>query len=247
MLVLTTSVFGIIFECSYSDVNWYMIGNRYTCHPKVINTGSENILEAVQGNHLNGKGHFDVKALYPTNQNLKFIPMNLVEFFPNIDAFQFVDANLFSISSEHLKPFPKLLTFGSYNNSLISLSDNLFEFTPDIMWIVFQNNSLERVGKDFLMNLKDLKYVDFRQNPCINVVASTPEGLQLLKNQLTGCSAPLIEVTTVNQLPQCPKICTDEIESLKKEVKDVIKVNADQETKLASLNAKIDELMKKQN
>lgn len=195
-LVLTVCVSlscALVIECVYSpDLSWSHGGRMYSCHGLFINTGGLKFVEELRGKHVDGKSNLDVKGFYTHNDKVvNFIPINLGDFFPNLVNVQFGRTQLLTISSNDLRQFSNLEYLFVQNNKLEKLDANLFQFTPKLRGIFLSGNLVKSVGKNVLSNLKNLTSVDFSMNTCISVYATTPQGIQELKQQLiTSCPSP---------------------------------------------------------
>lgn len=172
---------GVIFDCVYTITSRTSlgVGSVYQCSANSITSLRNNKIEAIQGNHLDGKSNLEVDFFLVIDEILNIIPENLERFFPR--------ANLIELSADDLKPFPKLLSFTAPYNKLTNLGEDLFKFTPSIKYIDFYNNSIKNVGENLLGKLSDLKYANFQNNPCINVLTNDAQKITLLKTQLQGC------------------------------------------------------------
>lgn len=184
---LLSSSEGLIFECIFSMTSWEFAPNMYQCGTTVSSLEIPEILESVRGNHLEGKGNYNVAALNVNHQTIFKFPKNIENFFPHLKAINIQNSKLSGISADDLKPFPNLIVASFSQNNLISLPGDLFKFTLNIKNIVFDRNSIEHVGHDLLKDLTDLQLAHFQNNPCINVLAKTPQALSELRKQLTGC------------------------------------------------------------
>lgn len=195
-----------------------MLGEVYSCEAIVSFSGiGSSKLEFVNGTHLEGKDNSKVITLNLRNQNVASIPINIADFFSNIEGIQWYNSNLQEISAVDLQQFPRLKVFSSVSNRLVSLNGDIFQNTPQLQWISFNDNSLENVGSGFLENLNFLGFADFRDNLCINRISTTREEMSEFRQLLQKSCPPLFETTmipstTIN--PDCKLRCSlnDEVD-----------------------------------
>lgn len=138
------------------------------------------------GVHFIGKSNEDVKVFNYRNDRLQLqrIPGGLGNIFPNLIALLWLNGGLTTITADDLKPFGDLRMIYLENNKLVSLAGDLFKNTPKLVGVYLQNNLLQHVGYNLLHGLNDLEKADFLSNPCINVIAQTPEAIQELNRHL---------------------------------------------------------------
>lgn len=183
-LVSVPQTHGITIQCDFIMITWPVIGLQYFCSPTIAD-GDELVLLNVTGVHLKGKSNDDVKALdfYLPLPHSR-IPKGIEKFFPNLIGFQWNSRNLETFTSNDIKPFPELQVLSIWGNKLISLDGDSFKHTPKLVFVQFSANLLEHVGYDLLQELNDLTYVYFSFNPCIDMLAETPESIAKLKVKL---------------------------------------------------------------
>ena len=178
----------LIFNCTFSASGWILIGNVYQCQSTPIFSGKD-VLEDVQGTHLEGNGDADVKALAFNEQNVRKFPQGIENFFPNLIALRCANSGLIEISAEDLKPFSGLRVLWLPYNKLISIDSDLFKYTPRLQVINVAVNKIESVGTEAFAVLDDLSYFSFFYNPCFNGEAVNRAGvLELIANIESNCS-----------------------------------------------------------
>lgn len=177
------------FNCNFT-IKWYdFVGNNvYECSAS-LPLDTKNIAEvrSVSGTHLSGKTNLDVVALRINNQNLELFPINIEEFFPNLKVLQLYGNSISEVKNTHLTPFPNLVYLNLYTNKISSLDGNLLDGLPSLRYVSFERNRLTHVGHDLILPKDGLVFFD--ANPCINVRASTPDGIAALRfNLLINCT-----------------------------------------------------------
>lgn len=182
--IFFANISAVIFDCNFFIAKGGFVGNVYTCKPNVTNSGRLDFLTEVRGNHLQGKEHENVEAIYVLAQILHFLPSNLASYFPNLRAIWCYESKLLEISAENLRPFPNLMELGVRTNQLESIDGDLFKHSPKLKWIYFSDNQIQHVGYDLLTDSKDLQAAIFERNPCINANAQGQIAIQELNKLL---------------------------------------------------------------
>lgn len=181
---------AVSFQCEFTTATATTIGNVYTCRPTVINADAGPVLDSVTGNHAIGKNNNNVDCLWVLNQVLKYVPQNIINFFPNIKVLAWYSSGLQSVSAADFQSFPNLLYFESMGNPIVTIDSDLFLYTPKVTYVGFNYNSLESVGADLLTGLNFLEVVYFEQNTCINRIAETRAAIDLLNKDLPFLCPP---------------------------------------------------------
>lgn len=192
---------ALVFDCVYSNISWWITGEKYTCMPKVVMSGSPDTLEGVTSNHLTGKNNNDVLGLYVYNQFLQIIPKDIEKFFPNLNSLSFDNNQLKELSSSDLKTFPNLYNFHVQYNDLDSLPGDLFKYSPKLEVALFRGNKLRHIGVNLLSHLTTLSIASFVGNPCIDieVINNTKAMVDLLYKISVYCP-PTFEMFEVSLL-----------------------------------------------
>lgn len=223
--------FELSFECEFSEIiTWGITGNKYTCIPLNVWGFDESEITFINGTHQADKKDKDVKGLLIPNfvEKLEKFPRNIHEFFPKLEAVQVESNNISEITSADLQNYDKLENFGLLSSQITSLPGDLFNFNSKLIKVaIFANHLLSHVGENILGNLKHLKGANFLQNKCINSLATTPESIQTLKEELVTKCPPL--TTTTSQPPtttqpdndQCPLACSNEMEKLQQTIESL--------------------------
>lgn len=195
LFVLFVSASGFIFECKYGN----KLSQEYNCEVTVIASKSETTLLEVKGNHSEGKSNADVLYLSIYDQVIpNRFPKNIEKFFPNLESFDWYNGSLKSVTAGDLAPFQTLKVLSISGHKLVSLNADLLKNNALLEWINFRDNLIEHVGSGLLKDLKRLEIAIFHENPCINFNATTPEGLEELKMQLT-VNCPSIQDSQENE------------------------------------------------
>lgn len=165
-LILTfSSTLSLRLHCKFVQSEVF----GYGCHAinfKILNGNDRTITEVV-GIHFPGKTHNDVTAFSSYGQEVRFIPLGLTNFFPNLKLFEIAQANLAKISPNDLEQFgPKLSYIFFGENKLKTIRGDLFKFTPNLRWIDLNHNQISQVEPGTFSNLKSLYRISFINNLC---------------------------------------------------------------------------------
>lgn len=173
--------------CEYScDVEYQIINT--VCRCKVIGFNSNNRETITEVDGLPDEPN--VELLLIDEQNMKFMPENLINFFPNLKGIIIDSSELISITKSDLKPFDQLKFLFIGNNSIEELQNDLFEFNKSLEWINFMNNFTKRIGGEIFNQLNNLKFANFQRNSCINYKAVGSDQMERLKLLIRrDCSA----------------------------------------------------------
>lgn len=189
---------GVEIECEYEMMYWH-IGYFYTCTATVFSVNIPTAVTAINGTHMEGKFHADVKGFWISgSKTLTKIPNGIGDFFPNLKVFWWCNGNISSIDSSTFQAFPNLLQIDLGHNKIVTLDGDEFQFTRKLRYISFKYNLLEHVGKDLLTGLIDLTWADFQFNPCTKAwtAADAPNQIHELKDQLLIKCPPSAPPTT---------------------------------------------------
>lgn len=204
LFAIASNVDSIVFTCYFYDREW-SIGDRYTCQlGGVENLETAEITQIIE-HHTSGRNRNDVKAFDSSNEGISTFPKGLEKFFPNLDSI-LLRYSFISISSADLRPWPNLVLFWSDRNPIESLDEDLFQNSPKLHQIGIVANSIKNVGRNLFSNLNELTSVYFDGNPCIDIIAETPEEIENLKTQLITSCPPLEtpeELQTTTESDQC--------------------------------------------
>lgn len=183
----------MIFNCQYQVTLWAIVGNAYKCEAIVNIAGNDKFLVEVRGNHATGKQDFDVEALAIRNQDLSKFPKGVEHFFPHLRILFLHNSNLWMISADDLRPFPSLMYLNIDTNKIVSLDGDLFKYTPRLLYIDFEKNFLYHIGTGILSGLHYLQVANFKRNPCTNLFANDPHGIQIMNQQLPIKCPPVVK------------------------------------------------------
>lgn len=154
-------------ECDFKDHSTYL-GVRYSCVVKNFQTSFNNrTITKIIGNHENGKTNADVHKIFFKFQNCPYIPLNLQEFFPNLEIFYMMKSNLQHVLPGDLKGL-RLKSFDVSHNPVEEIPKDFFVDNESIRKISFYDCHLKKIERDALKPLQNLTNVVFDHNECIS-------------------------------------------------------------------------------
>lgn len=187
ILLIFSKSFQLKIECRFSSTfSWYLFGNEYTCETSKFSSLEKSSVEFVNGAHLEGKSHENVKAIkFINSENLTFFPRNIHEFFPNLIIIYVEKLNISKISSVDLKAYTELESIDIRKSRISSIPGDLFKFNKKLKIVLIRENDfLDQIGEKLLEDLKELKEAYFGSNKCIDDVhADSHEEIKKLKRK----------------------------------------------------------------
>lgn len=133
--------------------------------------------------------HNDTKVLQIIEQTVKFLPIGIEKFLPQLEALWVLYSRLSAIEESDLKPFPTLRELVLRGNSIEALSDDLFKSNSELLLVDIGDNKLKTIGEKLLFPLGKLYKLNLRQNICIDHEARTQEEMKVLFSVATSnCS-----------------------------------------------------------
>lgn len=241
LFAIASPALSVDIKCNFSTFTWTFLNSQiYTCKVVEIFNPELDDVSQIFGNHQPGKTNADVIGFDVENSHFfTVIPRNIEKFFPNLIAFELSNGRLTSVSPIDLAPWKNLTHFRAAQNKIETLDGDLLQNSLKIFYLSFRDNLIRNVGAGLLSNLSQLTSVFFRNNACISLDGTTPQGIEKLKSSLLTSCPPLTtpkapetttvttsrepDTTTVSVLPttedlgQCQARCSinDEVNDLK--------------------------------
>jgi hypothetical protein len=208
LLLSVSSIQSLKIECFFR-MHSFGVNSEYvySCDGRLVSDDNPGVITEIVRNHRFGFTDDSVEAFFLYLAELNSIPQNISDFFPNVKAFDFGSNEIVAISASDLQPFPELVYFSVAGNRIVSLDSDLFIHNSKLVTINFGDNHLQIVGANLLGHLIGLTTADFRGNPCIDVVASSPEEITDLNLELP------VSCTSLNQTPEVPSTTSETPES----------------------------------
>lgn len=157
-------------DCEFSEENHSLIGDVYACKARdLIITKKTDVVEGIDGEHMNGKTNNDVKIFEADDQTMRYLPAELENFFPNLQGIKVVKSGMKELTGENLKYLPNLEFCDFSSNEIESLDDeNVFIFNSKLKEISFDENKIKFVSENIFEPLLDLTVLSFKNNECID-------------------------------------------------------------------------------
>jgi len=121
------------------------------------------------GTHKNSKSNSDVKQVFIKFQNVPYLPLNLNEFFPNLETFYIMKSNVQHLMNGDLDGLNRLKIFDVSHNPIEQLSEEFFKGQKTIEKISFYDCHIKKVNRGALDDLTNLRSMFFDLNPCIDI------------------------------------------------------------------------------
>lgn len=116
----------------------------YTCEVvKVTKSATTSEIEVIPGVHMEGKSNEDIEHLRIVSKELKFIPRDLIRWFPNLLDVTIINCGIEKVSREDFIGLGKLKVLNLSHNKLTSLPDDLFADMKNIEEIYFDPNNIK--------------------------------------------------------------------------------------------------------
>lgn len=222
-----THVCGFNLECQMTSIAGFIHAPGQGCWVKnlIVTTQNQTVtsINNQTGNYFHDK---NIKFIYIAYQTLNYMPIGIVELFPNITALQIFDSKLKSIKKRDLEPFRSLMEVYFQSNLIESLDNDLLEHNQEIRIAHFTNNRLKFVGENIFNSLKKLERVDLTDNICISRGAVNPSEIEILKAEIKE----KCQIGTKNNIKN---------EKDKMRIKSLESENVELKSKLSSLEAKL--------
>lgn len=186
-LTLISIASSLYLECTYSVRSFWTVPNIYTCTARIISVGDHRNVTDVSRNHLDGRSNSDVKGLSFRTLESKVLPLNIHEFFPNIES---IDAKntLEELSREELSVFPKLKELLLNDNKVQVINSNLFAGNPNMTSISFIRNPVRNVAAGVFDHLSQLTKLHFDGVTCHSQAAvNRDDVLNLIAKIIVQC------------------------------------------------------------
>ena len=212
------------------------MNDLYCCDVQRLTISEPNtLITNVPGTHLYNLGLADVKYLKIDKQNVKFLPINIAEYFPNLKKIRVSNSKLEYITEKDFRGLTQLSVMFMTSNKLKDLPCGVFDTNIRLEKIHFGNNSLIEIGAGIFKPLPLLNVLHFRNNNCIDKNAGNTSELAGLLNEIEtkcfmDCETPRVYPisnkeleNTVNNITGKDINLTTEIEALRVEIFKIIK------------------------
>lgn len=173
---------AITINCRYSISDWWTLSDVYTCYGTVIFQDDHRIITDVTQNHLDGKNGSDVQRLVVYFQPVEFIPENIADFFPNIEAIQINFGALREISREALIDLRALRQLDFFENNIRTLENGAFDGNPLLAAVNIDYNPIRNVNHAVFDNVPELTSLHIHGATCINQMVN--ENRQEVENMI---------------------------------------------------------------
>lgn len=188
-----------VIECNFRLKSLSVIGNVYQCDVE-----SSNLLESkldfhfAFGDHMPTKTDDDVKAFLLQNSKITKFPIELQDFFKNLEGIEITNSLLVEIPENSFKNLTNLISVDLSNNKIEEILPGTFKSNHKLISLDLSSNNLMFIAVEIFSN-KNLKNVDFYSNKCIDNSAIEEEIQELIDEIKKDCSkqAPLTKLSLI--------------------------------------------------
>lgn len=154
------SSLGEVLNCEYL----YYDDDGYNC--KMKDSYQEQVeVTSVSGEHKMGRDEEQLKTLYIPSSNLvKYIPLKICNFFPNLEKFDIYTNSIVEIHKENFEGCPKIKYIYLRNLKFTKFDDDLFSNLPLLMEVSVTGSSLQILQKDLFKNNPNINSLMFNNN-----------------------------------------------------------------------------------
>lgn len=135
----------------------------------LLTTFNDRKVKEVFGSHKLSRTNDDVKQIYVRHQNVPYLPLNLGEFFPNLEILYVTKSNVQHLITGDLDGLEDLKTFDVSHNPVEFVNKDFFKGQNKLERISFYDCHVKKVENGAFAELKSLGYLYFDQNPCIDI------------------------------------------------------------------------------
>lgn len=164
-----------------TDIEWYKVERILTtCNVKGQKVDSLDFTAKLPDNftlNLSVEG-FNVGS----NEELKFLPQNLGEIFPNLDSIQIYKTGLIFVDNKSLKNLTVLKVLHLSENKIQMVDSGAFEDLVELEFLSLANNQIEYLNSKTFANLKKLKNLGFAINKIEYLSSSIFKNLENLED-----------------------------------------------------------------
>ena len=123
-----------------------------------------------------------IQALsFVDNKNIKYLPVNIGESFPNIMIISASGNSIEKVSSENFKNMPQLKSLNLSGNRIKTLSSDTFENLDNLEELILENNEIETFEESFFITFKTLRRLRIKGNKVENLSPQIIESLSSLQ------------------------------------------------------------------
>lgn len=176
LTILSFGLHAMTIDCNYRIATYkdnygnILISNIYSCMNANISTecdGTPNKVVGMSSNQNAGKVNNDVQMFYIHHQNIKTIPKEVGNFFPNLVVVRMPYLGLQKVTKEDLKQFPNVHFLYLAYNKIERLDSDLFVKTKSLEYVFLDNNQITNIGGNIFDNLPNVHHFYLDKNPCM--------------------------------------------------------------------------------
>lgn len=164
----------IELNCRFAEENINLsemkVISGYTCNIEadlIIDYPNSNIV-AVRSNHTINNSLNNVSVFFAENLSMKFMPLELSKFFPQLEAISIIECKLSLITSKDFKGFSQLNTIVIRNNNL-QIGESTFDEAVYVEYLDLSFNQIKILPSKIFAKLLRLKTLILSSNSLVNL------------------------------------------------------------------------------
>lgn len=163
LLALQQTQGAIQSSCTTNTVTWMISFSAYypdlkTCVPNIEKVDDEDFTISTETDpSILGFG-------VQYKENVKFLPKNLGNTFPELIAFQVCNCSVTWINEYHFKGLSKLRALDLSHNKIGNIASGAFADLVSIQYLYMYNNRIRSLGENTFVSLKALKEISLDSN-----------------------------------------------------------------------------------
>ncbi|CAH1733879.1 unnamed protein product [Chironomus riparius] len=184
----------ITLNCDFSPSQ-----DGHICTARNLNITSRNItIIRVSGEYFNGVGNGNVMNLIVTQQNLRYIPEGISNFFKNLEILTISRSNLMALRFTDFLGLQKLRKIFIVGNHISSIDDQTFKSIPNLEVLDLSSNKIKSIPFEAFSLARHLKILTLSNNLIrIFDILPFPVSSELRELRLNGNQLVRINVASI--------------------------------------------------
>ena len=148
-----------------------------------------------------GEADITITEIYSDgNLNLKYLPLNPFEKYPNLLSMSFWLCGLRSVSKSNFEKLSKLRRLALNQNRLSIIEDNTFEDLAALEYLYLDNNRIIKIDGQSMVPLKSLRQLDIYSNKCISTTFFGKDQVATIPKMITEICSSYVTFQACEQM-----------------------------------------------